>query len=100
MALAAERDLGDRVGDMLLDFLYGLAVDQRPDDGARLEAVADLERRDRVGQLAGSAALAASIARRVSSAPMFGTVPSCLPVAGSLTARVLPLSAPIQAPSI
>src|SRR5471030_2589669 len=48
----------------------------------------------------GQAALAASMARRVSSVPIRGTVPSCWPVAGLCTAVVAPLSAPLHAPSI
>src|SRR6185503_7666942 len=48
----------------------------------------------------GSAADAASIARRVSEAPMSGTSATLEPVAGSRTAIVLPLSALHQAPSM
>ena len=48
---------------------------------------------------AGHAALAASIARRVSAAPMLGTVPSSSPVAGLVTASVLPPSASTHWPS-
>ncbi|MNG25925.1 hypothetical protein D3C84_1108440 [compost metagenome] len=49
---------------------------------------------------AGSALSAASMARRVSLAPIFGTLPMISPVAGLLTLRVWPLSASTQAPSI
>ena len=48
---------------------------------------------------AGMAALAASMARRVSSAPIFGIVPIFWPVAGLKTSMVSPLSASTQAPS-
>ncbi len=44
-------------------------------------------------------ALAASIAQRVSAAPMSGTVPILRPVAGSSTSSVPRLSASTQAPS-
>src|SRR5581483_2490446 len=47
---------------------------------------------------AGHAASAASIARRVSAAPMSGTVPTSCPVAGLDTRKVAPLSASVQAP--
>ena len=47
---------------------------------------------------AGQAALAASMARRVSAAPIRGTVPICSPVAGLLTLIVWPPSASAQAP--
>ena len=49
---------------------------------------------------AGKAAEAAAMARRVSVAPIFGTVPSWSPLAGLLTASVVPSSASDQAPSI
>src|SRR5882724_12060574 len=42
---------------------------------------------------AGQAALAASIARRVSAVPMFGIVPRISPVAGLVTSIVFPESA-------
>src|SRR6185437_1973925 len=48
---------------------------------------------------AGNALLAASMARRVSVAPMSGIVPSRSPVAGLTTSRVPPPSACVQAPS-
>jgi len=48
---------------------------------------------------AGQAAFAALMARWVSAAPMFGTVPSVCPVAGLVTAMVLPLSAFTHSPS-
>jgi hypothetical protein len=47
---------------------------------------------------AGQAALAASMARRVSAAPISGMVPSCSPVAGLVTASVAPLSASLHSP--
>jgi hypothetical protein len=47
---------------------------------------------------AGQADCAASMARRVSAAPMRGTVPSRSPVAGLWTASTLPSSASVQAP--
>ena len=49
---------------------------------------------------AGQAALAASIARRVSAWLMAGTSPITSPVAGLRTAIVLPLSACTQAPAM
>ena len=49
---------------------------------------------------AGNALPAAAIARRVSAAPMSGTVPSGSPVAGFITSQVAPLSAFTQAPPI
>src|SRR5574337_1262278 len=49
---------------------------------------------------AGSASAAASIARRVSAAPMSGTSPSSAPVAGLCTSTRLPLSASHQAAPI
>jgi len=49
---------------------------------------------------AGNAAFAASIARRVSAAPMLGTVPRISPVAGLLTGIDLPLSASAHLPSM
>ncbi len=49
---------------------------------------------------AGSARLAASMARRVSAAPSAGTSPTTSPVAGFFTAMVLPLSASIHLPSM
>jgi hypothetical protein len=48
---------------------------------------------------AGKARLAASIARRVSAAPMAGTSPIASPVAGFFTTMVLPLSASTHLPS-
>src|SRR5262249_50197352 len=48
----------------------------------------------------GQAALAASIARLVSAAPRFGTVPRISPVAGLLTSIVLPESASTHFPLI
>ncbi len=47
---------------------------------------------------AGSAASAAAIARRTSSTPRLGTVPTVSPVAGSVTVIVFLLSASIQLP--
>ncbi len=49
---------------------------------------------------AGKAALAASIARRVSATPILGTVPSWAPSAGLITAMVDLSSASSQAPSM
>src|SRR6266581_4453033 len=49
---------------------------------------------------AGRAAAAAAMARRVSAAPIFGTMPTSLPSAGSNTPRVSPSSASTQAPSM
>src|ERR1700675_1221998 len=48
----------------------------------------------------GSAASAAAIARRVSEAPMLGMEPTVAPVAGFFTAKMPPLSAATQLPSI
>src|SRR3984957_18163142 len=48
---------------------------------------------------AGSAAAAASIARRVSAAPILGTVPMRCPVAGFITSRVAPLCASAHSPA-
>jgi len=49
---------------------------------------------------AGQAAFAASIARRVSCAPMCGTLPSFSPVAGLMTSTVAPSRASHHAPSM
>ena len=49
---------------------------------------------------AGSAAFAASIARRVSATPILGTVPITLPVAGLVTSIVSFEPAPTHWPSI
>ena len=58
--------------------------------------------RSRAGRArhAGSAAAAASIARRVSEAPMRGTCASTSPLAGSWTGNVAPESALVHAPSM
>jgi hypothetical protein len=55
-ALAAGDDLGtlfDRVGDVGLDLLDRLHVDQRPDHRTRLEPVGDLNRAGGVGEALG-----------------------------------------------
>jgi len=55
-ALAAGDDLGallDGIGDVRLDLLDGLHVDQRADHGARLEPVGDLHRTRGLGQAVG-----------------------------------------------
>jgi len=49
---------------------------------------------------AGHAALAASMARRVSAVPALGTVPSFSPVAGLVASIITPLSASSHAPLI
>ena len=48
---------------------------------------------------AGSAALASSMARLVSAAPMFGTAPTTAPVAGLSTLMVPPPSAATHSPA-
>jgi hypothetical protein len=49
---------------------------------------------------AGQAALAASMARRVSAAPMSGTAASIAPVAGLAMLTVAPLSAAVHVPAM
>jgi hypothetical protein len=49
---------------------------------------------------AGIASRAASIARRVSAVPIFGTVPILSPVAGLRTSMVAPLSALRHSPAM
>lgn len=53
-----------------------------------------------VARHAGQAALAVSIARRVSAVPMRGTVAMVSPVAGFFTSKVAPSSAPCHSPAI
>ena len=48
----------------------------------------------------GQARFAASMARRVSAAPMFGTTPSVVPVAGFVTGMEVPPSAAAHVPSM
>src|SRR5919204_5970913 len=56
VAFAAQDDLrafAERVGDVLLDLLYAVLVDKRPDHHAGLGAGADLEAADLLGELGG-----------------------------------------------